>query len=1404
MSGDIDIVEHDLMENPRVRTIFPDLTALKKEIVDPDDEELQKQNTSNTSNCHIKQTIKCDSLTCIKKELATEENFIEDPFEPDEIKKSLLQSNLLVFGSKCSKTYDNKLKYNLKINVKDISHYLKKSKSYCQVCKTLFPGKNMFEEHKILNHQHTFRKAEEHKILNPADIVSNNSDSIGGQENVTRDGQMNLCEENETNKCFHCKEVFSTQELLIEHMYEVLDKKAKMRKSAVDKHYEVKSHDNKNSQQTVKKTVDKSTVKYCTKVDTNSLPKTISVNESMSENESYSGSQNQTEVVLNTSLNEVLQCNVCLCYFQHLRFYEMHMEQKHKTKVRQVKVVKFNPKCIFCPNIYPTFKQYNLHLTRVHSTLIISNTNNCEEQNQNQENHTADNSNNSVALEQQNTTPLSLESSYDLINDRPLIFKSVLFKCLKCEIHFLSPKLATSHIVHSEILVNWKCSLCKMFFKRSDEDLHLKQHKYTDAFTVVNVEDKDSSRIMIKCAKCSLHIPESDFRHHLNVCGENMNTWHCHICNIDIDGKLKNKRAHNAIHGDIDGKKSDFIIINDSLMNPQIHIDHMKKSQPVKDTLVTGDRFICEQNNRKRKLDEISDPPPVNQSFTSDVSIRSKSSSKELRRKLKKLLSANDDHYSKFIFKLGDRPTFLLNLTYCKNCDCFIHFFLSLDKHDENRCRHSIKRVCNMCGIVSTPTILPRHKTFHELNPHLKLQDFRFYDIETCEQILPPMPIFPKCDICEAHFVSQHEIRYHTCAEISNLYCDICEMKFASEIALNLHIPFHGYYLQSKSPVERSSLHDVSPDVSKENDRFKNSGLKEPVVKGHNKDDHKICENMMDVDEPQELIGNDEPHAVPEEEHISFSQENDTNDKRESIEHVYYLYTCEICNVTVAHYDQLVKHCHSHYNNSYRKVATEKCIQCNLIFHISCIFSHKEMHKSGISSESFVRLTCDLFYFGCSNAEWLNHVFKSVPESKRESILKYAIYKDECRIKLDVSQQGDPEFTLYKCTKCSIFIEPSDIVDHREKCKGSNDKYPCHLCGIALLSAPLRARHLELHERHNLSAKSYRIVVFNLKKDKPLNDLLLTKTNQYVLYKCRNCHGVVDWSLVKSHHCNLNDLKKCTICGLLIYSTAYDKHNARHRTIDTFVASNMRVVMFGQVRRESKENDENNELVCSFSGIVSDYIFYKCIKCNVCIRNLRLSSKHFCLITAAKFQCAKCHLYFDEGKKKGHHALHYLDEEFTTKAICVIPFDPQETYKRLKNGVDSNGDLEEESEESVATVCIEEKTDTLYRCPCGLHYLTEENAREHVQRNKCGAPSKKKLQTCSKCNLNFTPEILYKHLLQHHAEKYIKYSFDIIIVNEQPLIKEDSEIMNAAESTITDIDSQAECGHTLFGELMTS
>ncbi|XP_041974187.1 zinc finger protein 91-like [Aricia agestis] len=1256
MSEDIDIKKHDLIEKPRVRNIFSDLTVLgRKIIVGADHGELQKESKSKTLNrqgklCLKKQTIIDENV----EELETEKNLILEPSNPDEskkIRKSLLHSNIIVFGNKYSKTCDNKLKYHAKINIKDISHYLKKSKSYCRICKKLFLKTSMFEEHKILSHKDMFNKNGEYKILNHEDIVvDSNRDSIGGQENNTRDGEINISEENETNKCYHCKQIFSTRKLLIEHMYEVLDKNAKIKINNVDKHCKTKNNSNENAQQVVKKTVENSKDEGIQ--DTNSLPKTILVNESISENESYSGSQNQTEVVCVTNQNEILQCTVCFCYFQHLKFYLKHMERKHKTKVRQFKVVKFNPKCIFCPNSYPTFTQYNLHLRRVH-TKLISDTN-CEKHNpnQNQENSTV-NSNNSVALEQQNTTTLSLESSYDLINDRPLIFKSILFKCLKCEINFLSPKLATSHNVHSEILINWKCSLCEIYFKRSDEVLHLKQHKYTDSFNVVNVEDKDSSKIMIKCAKCPLHIPESDFRRHLNVCGEKINTWHCDVCNIDIYGNLKNKRAHNALHSDIDGKKSDFIIIDDSLLNPEIHIDYMNKSQQVKVTSITGQNII---KKRKRKVDET-----PNQS-------------KKLLRKLKELSSSNDDHYSKFIFQRPDTPTFLLNLAYCKNCECFINFYYRLEVHVENRCRHLAKRVCNICGIVFTPKTILRHKLFHELNPHLKLQDFRFYDIHTCELILPPVPIYPKCDICEAHFVRKDEIRFHTCSETPNLYCDICELKFASEIALNLHIPFHGYYLPCKSPIERNNLYDVSPDVSKKNKRFKNSVLKKPAVKRHNKEDRNEnkSDNVMDVDEPQQLIENDKILAVPEEEHnISFSQENDTNDKRESIEHVYYLYTCEICNVTVAHYDQLVEHCHSHYNNSYRKVATEKCTQCNLIFDHSCMFSHiKEMHESDISSESFVKFTCDLFYFGRSNVEWLNHVFKSVPESRRESILKYAIYKDEYRIKLDVSQQGDPEFTLYQCTKCSIFTEPSDMVDHRKKCKGSDKVYPCHHCGVPFLSAPLRARHLELHERHDLSAKSYRIVVFNRKKDNPLNDLLLKKTNQYVLYKCRNCHGVVDWSLVKSHHCNLYDLKKCTICGLLIYSTAYDKHNARHKTIDTFVASNMRVVMFGQVRGESKETDENYEPVCSFSGIVSDYIFYKCVKCNVCIENLRHSSKHFCLIAAAKFHCPKCNLYFDPGKKKDHYAMHYSEKEITSDSVCVIPFDPQETYSLSRKSLE--------------------------------------------------------------------------------------------------------------------------------------
>ncbi|CAK1548518.1 unnamed protein product [Leptosia nina] len=408
-----------------------------------------------------------------------------------------------------------------------------------------------------------------------------------------------------------------------------------------------------------------------------------------------------------------------------------------------------------------------------------------------------------------------------------------------------------------------------------------------------------------------------------------------------------------------------------------------------------------------------------------------------------------------------------------------------------------------------------------------------------------------------------------------------------------------------------------------------------------------------------------------------------------------------------------------------------------------------------------------IFYFepkhyGSNNQFWLQHIFNGLPMADIDKILSNAIYKYESRIKLQVSKNGIPEYTEYQCETCHCFVDCLSLFKHINACTRKIKKYSCKFCARRFDSEDASTKHLKLHES-SLDPETCRIVSFNRKIDKKINDLIKANPSRpYVVYQCRNCEGLINRSNFSSHICTYTDLENCNVCGLLLYKSHFADHLRKHKELQSFTVNNMKVVLLG-LRTPST----NKTKVSSFMGIVCDYIFYRCSKCNVCIKEFRCIAKHFCLIETCKAQCHKCDLYFDEGKLKGHIKLHADDLDFVKDNITLIDFNPKEntneddvvTLPKMSNEqstlVDGD-DVEIVDDKAIQTV--EEKTATLYKCAkCKLHFLNKNSVDDHIRKK----PARITKQFCTKCGFSFSPNTLFHHLLEHHGQRDVKYTFQV-------------------------------------------
>nr|XP_026484927.1 zinc finger protein 91-like [Vanessa tameamea] len=582
------------------------------------------------------------------------------------------------------------------------------------------------------------------------------------------------------------------------------------------------------------------------------------------------------------------------------------------------------------------------------------------------------------------------------------------------------------------------------------------------------------------------------------------------------------------------------------------------------------------------------------------------------------------------------------------------------------------------------------------------------------KQILPIKPSFPKCITCEIHFIFKHEVESHVCEKSVYSTCPDCKMKF-SDSACTLHEQFHRYELKET--------------------------------------DINLVLTLPDVME-------------------------DTSPKYNCSDKIQYLYTCKNCDVSMNVYDEVIEHCHSHANLNKidLKLDEVKCKLCNVTFVRSSFKEHQKLHLI-FTKHQLKYLSFDVLHFNSNNDEWLGHLFGSFDRNAINKVIDNSIYKYENRVRMEIIQNGSNALPLFKCDKCKCYVNSSSIYKHIENCSIDSDKFYCKTCNISLANIISKIEHEKHHTDFRINLSLCRIVTFNREEDKVFNKNI-SRIKYYVLYQCRYCHEVLEGKhYFTSHKCYCHKCKNCNICGLLINERDYVRHLFKHKVLNSFNRKVMKVVLIGNYILNKNET-RTNSLISKFTGMVCDYTFYKCVNCDVCVRDQRSTVRHYCLIDAAKSKCPRCGLSFDEGKFKGHLKLHDTDPDFTKDTILIKEFGSNKStieehciFENVKTEskdflvneiVVPNTDVERANERN-DLIPSSEIIVKIYKCYCGLHFINQIDVSEHIK--KCSGFIKSKLskQDCFKCGLTFTQSVLFKHLLEHHGGKKKTFQYEIIV-----------------------------------------
>ncbi|CAG9575851.1 unnamed protein product [Danaus chrysippus] len=982
---------------------------------------------------------------------------------------------------------------------------------------------------------------------------------------------------------------FKTQQLLIDHLYDVLNSK-KTQSSQIKPINESESKDDQNKKP--QKDIHQEQYKYT------------------------------DETIQDV---KIFRCPICSYCFKEWDFYEAHMMKKHNvSKVKETSMVLFKPNCTFCHLQYSNYKSYNTHLHKRHKNKILQRV---RKQSSNKINKVVAKktlfdfkSQDHISLE---VDPINDEMSFNndkdiseeklqlrtiTANVKVVAHQTILFQCSQCNIHFLTNASVKDHTEHLS-LDDSECTICGRLFKNKDIHLHMEQHKYSNYITVNICKGQDTQevhkRILHKCPSCAVHFSKEGILKHHTVCKMSPSqSAYCKICDILISEDIKT--SHYEEHNDQKLKPSDYEIVE------------FKKRK--KRTFV--------RSHKRRK---------------------------------------------------GGIPKYMFHLMQCKVCDCNIlraHYKSAI--HFRSLCAHLIKYVCKYCGLVFSNKSINSHRKLHQKCKDLSIRDFTFYDLKTGKKILPSIPVFPKCDSCDKHFITKFEVKRHVCNRYNYLNCPKCDMKL-SQTAYDLHMPFHDLVLSNEGLIQNPTIEENPPSSCS------------------------VC-------------GKNKINAV---------------------------FSCNNCILAFNSYDEAIEHCHMHRDLNEIIIDKIECSICDLQFDKNRYDEHKKFHEDFPDAECN-HYKMDVFYFGSHNDKWLKHVFGiDCSQDTVDEILKNSIYRHETRVKMRLFHRGSSGVNVYKCEKCDNYIDSNGIHEHYMACD----------------------QNISTNNEHNDNSNNS-IVIFNGKEDEDYNKKIASMKKFYVLYECRMCHVVVNRKC--EHVCVVGDYKDCGTCGLVFNAHEYEAHVEKHKRLNSFKENFMKVILL-----EAKEQKplKSKHQVSKFSGMVCDYTFYKCLNCDVCVRDYRSTFQHYCLIDAAKSKCNICDLVFDEGKLKGHLKLHDTDPYFVRDTMFIQSFSPKNYIKNHVESIVDNEISTVVSDDSVTSSKNDfnthsERKINIYKCKCGLHYLSEATAQTHLKKCKGKIKLKQSKQNCSKCGLHFSPDVLFKHLIEHHGKKDVTFKYEVIQITE--------------------------------------
>ncbi|KAM3955274.1 uncharacterized protein ACR2FA_010849 [Aphomia sociella] len=1256
-------------------------------------------------------------------------------------------NNKIILGSK--PTLKVSLNSEVRIHLEDWKERLRTSKCYCRDCKTLFATRNGIDAHRMATHSflvplddeirtNTARKSTTQGVFNKFKSIAKKSTTKNAftlfnrksslpifNESINRTARksttsilntarkstgtvsmnpstsdviknINVNGITDTKFCNHCNKHFSDNTQLIKHLYELLTANS---------------------------------------VESSSVQSDIT----------------------STQDNLCYKCSLCSCIYRTFIKYQKHMKINHNQIETMCEPKPYTPQCAHCQQELCRISSYNQHIKFFHSKLftkVINKSILCTICNDvfdtygEARRHRAIQHSGMVGkslFRNIDTNDIKRNPKVEKIPDKNVssddeykfpIPKSVLFKCGKCQNHFLN---CASAIGHTQWCRQGKlgsietCYKCKRMFKSADIQAHYKQHNVSDKLKIYIIHDYMHSRVVCKCPNCDLCFDERKFHQHTRNGCKKTKSVRCTYCNLNFHGT--SIELHKKIHSIRKFIRDDFILVE----------------------------FIDKNN-----LD--------------------------LTKSLKRKMTTMDDEAPKPKLRKTYKPNVLL---FCDMCKGYMKPFTHYRKlHLEGGCRKLMKSRCDHCGLSFTsPKSLKKHLAEHETT-NIELSTFTFLRLRDEKPMTPPVPDFPYCKRCKALTSTSK----HNCLREKITKCNVCKKTFQqSTYKIHLAYHSYKMEVPNDTDeipklMEKYESLTTTWNILYTCDSCDTTTDCYDRVIEHSQNHFSNLEHYGVTIKNCDVCGFnfDEPSYLK---HLEFHN-NYKNIKRNSFMVLTYSYTNLFSNKwkelfenvsTMQTRQILFKSIYVALDvkmkllaDGFPDLTIYKCKKCNLFVDPKIVSQH--VHNK--CCDGSVQYECSVCYIpfttslGCKNHEKLHQVWN---EEKSFRVVGFNEVQDESfnrnlRMHRDslgddvAVKSADPDediddnnsnlskkianvkkkYKIYKCVKCTVSLLGNKKLVHHVCDKSIRQ---CHICKHNYPTSRF-AKHLNQHSRHPKLTENniithlfdpdngYRSVDLKIEED----DDIGVQNNVDSVFEVHQCRCGLNFTSEQTlglhiDVCSRNlaiSKEKCSKCGLLFPTQSLVTHLCKHHS-----------------------KGDSTIVVKQF------LTFYKCGVCMLHFSNMAILTKHKKACSKSYSEkCSVCHLNFHSLAIGIHKAKHRRVKNLEKRPIEIVTIG--------KNGDVTNTEIIDLDAHKLT------KNVSIYKCGrCHVHYLTEKSLRYHMEMKHVVVHG---LSTCVVCGLRFTNHSINRHMNSHHTLLRCRLKdFNIISRSQLSELGSEKQLNNSRE-----------------------